>query len=99
MTTFLFCFGYESPDEWRSNERDGTDFESSNGVWVEAASEGAAIRAGLDFAERHVARLFEEAGIADFPGWHASGYASWIEPDPLERWSGQALDTFPRIRG
>jgi hypothetical protein len=30
MADFLFVFGYESPEEWRTNHEHGTDFESTS---------------------------------------------------------------------
>lgn len=98
LKTYLFCFGYESPEERRSNARDGTDFESSNAVWIEAKSTEEAIRAGLGFAEAWVGSLFRDAGVGDYPGWRESNFAYWIEPNPLAKWSGLALDSLERIR-
>ena len=98
MTRYLFCFGYENPDEWRRNRRDSSDLESSNGVWVDATSNEQATAAGLAFAEQFVGDLFRKAGIDDYPGWSACGYACWIENDPLTRWSGLALESMPTIR-
>ena len=96
MNAFLFCFGYESPDEWLANERDKTDFESSYGVWVESVSEQEAIEKGLEFAQSWVAGLYRKAGISGFPGWRESKYAYWIEREPLEKWSESALESMPR---
>lgn len=98
MTTYLFCYGYEDPREWVANQRDGTDFESSGAVWIEAASEEAALGAGVAYAQRVVAELFLGANVGTFPGWRESGYANWIEPDPGSRWSGKELEGLPRIR-
>jgi len=98
LETFLFCFGYESPEEWRSNERHGTDFESSSAVWVEAESPDEATEAGLEFAQSWVAGLFREAGVADFPGWQESDYAYWIEEDHPKHSGDFSVDDIPRIR-
>lgn len=98
MESFLFCFGYESPEQWLSNEKYQDDAESSNAVWVEASSESEASKAGLSFAQAWTAGLFRTAGIAGFPGWCESNYSYWIERDPLARWSGSELDSLPRIR-
>ena len=98
MTRYLFCFGYERPDEWRGNRRNGTDFESSNGVWVDATSRESATAAGLAHADKFVGDLFRDAGVDDYPGWRACNYAHWIENKPLKRWSGLALESMPIIR-
>jgi hypothetical protein len=96
MTTYLFVFGYESPAESRTNASAGTDFESSNAVWIEAASEEEALRAGRSYAERWVRGLFEEAGVSGFR-WAQGGFAHWIEREPLRRFSGVALEALERI--
>src|ERR1700704_6149480 len=57
MPDFLFVFGYQSPDEWRTNRAQGTDFESSNAVWIAAPNGEAALRAGSSYAERYVVSL------------------------------------------
>ena len=80
MERFLFRFGYEAPDEWRNNERDGTDFESSGAVWVSAHSVEEAETIGTGYAERFVAGLFYQAGMSS-PGWLQAGYAHWLEPE------------------
>lgn len=94
---FLFVFGYESPAERAANDRVGTDFESSNAVWVQADSEEEAIQKGCDYAARFVRQQFEQAGVADFPGWVEGGFAHWIEHEPLDAFSGTDLETLDEI--
>jgi hypothetical protein len=99
MTRFLFVFGYESPAEYTTNAKEGTDFESSNAVWVRAASEDYALQKGRDYAARFVGQQFEQAGVVDFPGWIEGGFAHWthwIARKPLE-FSGVALETLDEI--
>ncbi|HEY2155304.1 MAG TPA: hypothetical protein VGH33_06715 [Isosphaeraceae bacterium] len=50
MADFLFVFGYESPEERRINQVQGTDFESSAAVWIDAPDEAAALQAGRSYA-------------------------------------------------
>ncbi len=97
MADFLFVFGYESPEEWRTNREHGTDFESSSAVWIAAPDVGSAMRIGQAHAERWVNELFKTHVDIAFPGWSASGYAHWIEHEPLKRFSGIALDMLDRI--
>jgi hypothetical protein len=99
MADFLFVFGYESPEDWRTNQKFGTDAESSSAVWVSPLSEDAALSAGRSYAERWVHGLFREDGIEDYPGRCASDYAHWIEHEPLKRFSGLGLDIPDRIEG
>jgi len=82
MPDFLFIFGYESPVERLSNRGHGTDFESSNAVWVAATSKQEALEIGTRYAEKWVADLFVAEGITDYEGWLQSGFAHWIEDEP-----------------
>lgn len=97
MTQFLFVFGYESPAERATNDRDGTDFESSHAVWVRADSEDEALQKGREYAERFVGQLFRHAGVDDVADWTQGDFARWIEHNPLESFSGLALETFDEI--
>jgi hypothetical protein len=99
LARFLFVFGYESPTEWKTNADQGTDFESSNAVWVVASSKEQALAVGRRFAENWVGKLFQSADIASYEGWTAGEFANWIEDHPLERFSGLALKTFEEIGG
>ena len=99
MAQFLFVFGYESPDEWRNNQALGTDFESSDAVWVESESEEAALKAGRDYAQRRVAELFSSDPLPDWLGWSQSGYACWIEQEPSQKWAALRLKSIPCVKG
>jgi hypothetical protein len=59
VTKYLFVFGYESPEEWQCNAEQGTDYESSNAVWVTASSKEIALLAGRRFAKDWVRQLFD----------------------------------------
>jgi hypothetical protein len=97
MPEFLFVFGYESPVEWRTNRDEGTDFESTNAVWIAATDEEAALIAGRVYADHWVDELFRKQGIQGNPSWSDSSFAHWIEHKPLERFSGVALDLLDRF--
>lgn len=73
MPTFVFRFGFESPVERDSNERYGTDFESSQFVVIEAPDEAAALDWGCEVAERFVQQA---CGVS----WRAGEFARWVEP-------------------
>jgi hypothetical protein len=97
MPEFLFVFGYESPEEGKTNSTEGTDFESSNAVWITASDEHTALVAGRMYADQWISDLFQNKGIDLHPSWAASGFAHWIEHQPLQRCSGVALDTLDHI--
>jgi hypothetical protein len=54
MPEFVFQFGYEAPWEKESNERYGTDFESSQWTIIDAPDEAAALSWGCEIAEQFV---------------------------------------------
>jgi hypothetical protein len=97
MKRFLFVFGYESPEDSRANTA-GDDAESSNAVWVSAASEEEAIKEGRLFAEQFVAARFKKASVASVPSWRAGNFAHWISKDPMSEYSGLALESFEHIQ-
>ena len=97
MTRFLFVFGYESPSERVINNREGTDFESSKAVWVNADSEEAALQKGRDYAEGFVRQQFQQENMSVYPSWAEENFAHWIEHKPLDKFSGIALETFDVI--
>ena len=80
---FLFMFGLESPAESFSNERDGTDFESSWSFLITASSAEAALAWDRRVAEEFVRRLFERDGAAP-PSWIAGSFAHWLSDSPAE---------------
>ena len=73
MPAFVFQFGYESPVEREVNDRDGTDFESSRWVVINAPDEAAALAWGCEVAERFVRQT---CGVS----WRAGNFAHWVKP-------------------
>jgi hypothetical protein len=73
MPAFVFQFGYESPVERAVNEREGTDFESSQWVVIDAPDEAAALSWGCEVAERFVRQRCGES-------WRAGNFARWVVP-------------------
>ena len=78
MPTFLFRFGYEDALEMKCNAGTGSDYESSNGVFIEADSEADALAWGCEIAEQFMKHEHGAPSIS----WRALGYAHWIETDP-----------------
>jgi hypothetical protein len=97
VTKFLFIFGYESPSEWTTNRRLGTDDESSFAVWVHALDEQSAMAIGRAFAQSHVDSIYASHPECEFSGWLEAGYAHWIEQQPLSRFSESALNQLNEI--
>src|SRR5262249_44024834 len=73
MPAFVFQFGYESPVERAVNDQEGSDFESSQWVLIEAPAEAAAVSGGCEVAEGSVQQTCEVS-------WRAGNFAHWVEP-------------------
>lgn len=97
MKEYLYVFGYEDPFELESNETTGSDFESSDAIWIEAETEDEALKIGQAYAKKFVDAEYEKE-MKEYEGWSPSNYANWIEENPLERFSGLALESLPRIK-
>jgi hypothetical protein len=95
---YLFCFGYETPDQYENNRQNGYDEEDSSAVWVEAKTKDEAMSAGLRFARSFIERLFAEKGQPLPFEWSESTYASWIVDDPYDEWSPEYLDGLETIQ-
>jgi len=80
-TKRLFCFGFENPAEAKCNARDGTDYESSTGIWIISESDEEALQWGETIAERLVKFLFDQAR-AEAYSWADANFAHWIEQEP-----------------
>jgi hypothetical protein len=83
MPVFVFGFGYEAPWERDSNERYGTDFESSQYVVTDAPDEQAALNWGCEVAERFVQKECGES-------WRAGNFAYSVEPLSACPWAAEA---------
>lgn len=75
---YLFRFGFESPDEFKSNRAGGWDDQSSEAIWINAPSTEEALAWGRSVADQFVRRLFEMAEVEGC-SWLAGGFAHWIE--------------------
>jgi hypothetical protein len=73
IPVFIFRFGYESPLERDSNNRYGTDFESSQYEVIESPDDEAALTCGCEVAEQFVRKACGE-------WWRAGSFAHRIEP-------------------
>lgn len=82
MQKYLFRFGFCTPLQWRQNEANGWDDESSESVFIEAETVDAAESWGCEIAEAFCRRLFELASWTDdIPSWKEARFAYWIEID------------------
>lgn len=95
MQRFLFVFGYESPEECLANKK-GSDFESSDALWVRATTNSEALSKGRVYANEFVARLYGDANVTGAT-WVDSNFAHWISENPLQEFSQHDLDSFHTI--
>jgi hypothetical protein len=79
---YLFCFGFETPDQYENNRRYGYDDEDSHAIWIEANSKDEAMAEGFRFARGFIERQFTELGQSMPFEWNENTYACWIEGDP-----------------
>jgi hypothetical protein len=79
---YLFCFGYETPDQYENNRLHGWDDEDSHAVWIEADTKEDAMAEGLRFARDFIEKQFAYAHRQMPFEWCDNLYASWIEDDP-----------------
>jgi hypothetical protein len=77
----LFRFGFENPVEAKCNARDGTDYESSTGIWIISESDEDAMQWGRTIAERLIGFLFDQAQVEAY-SWADASFAHWIEQEP-----------------
>jgi len=97
MNRFLFRFGYCTPAQWAANNAHGWDDESSGAFFVQAESDAAALIAGAEVVEQFVRSLFVEANVREIPSWKASKFAFWIEENPSQSFSKEALRELPEV--
>lgn len=93
MNAYLFGFGYEDPDDLRSNRETGDDAECSTGVFIHAPDAQAAVAWGSKIAEAFMKYVHGDPAIS----WIALGYASWIEDDPGQCDWSHCLDFLPHV--
>lgn len=74
MTTFLYCFGFESPRQSRDNAAHGWDDEDSQAVLINAEDEASALLWGTEISEQFVKLLFRDERIS----WRDQQFAHWI---------------------
>jgi hypothetical protein len=99
LPKYLFIFGYESPAESRVNRSHGTDFESSDAVWIDAMDEIAAMTAGYNYADSFVQSLYRAQGEPLSAKWSDAAFAAWIEVEPLRRFTQIELESLTCIQG
>jgi len=94
---FLFCFGYETPDQYQNNRIHGWDDEDSHAVWIDAGSKEEAMAVGKRFCRTFGERLFAERGLSLPSEWTENTFACWIEENPADRWPPEILSALDCI--
>jgi len=94
MQKYLFKFGFEAPDEHLTNQRSGTDFESSWAIWISAHRPQDAMSWGIVVADEFVRQLYEKNGITGSV-WSKSNFAHWICDDPAQLEEAKREDSIP----
>jgi hypothetical protein len=95
---YLFCFGYETPEQYEYNRLHGWDDEDSHAVWIEAGSEDAAMSIGYRYAFAFIEKLYTSRG-SNLPfKWKTDTYACWIEDEPEKHWTPRSLEHLDTIQ-
>lgn len=76
----LFCFVFETPNQYRHNAERGFDDEDSAALWIVAATPADALQWGQTVAQAYVDWLFSRAQAEGY-SWRDAGFANWIEAD------------------
>jgi len=95
---YLFCFGYETPEQYENNRLHGWDDEDSHAVWIETGSKDEAMSIGYRYACAFIGKLYAERGQTLPFEWSSNTYACWIEDDPEKQWSPQSLKDLDTIQ-
>jgi hypothetical protein len=93
LREYLFVFGYRTPEQLARSLECGSDDEDSRAVYILAPSESAALEWGRTLAEKFVQWLYGDQKVS----WTAGNYAHWVEANPTQRFSSDALVHIPRV--
>jgi hypothetical protein len=94
MATFLVGIQYHEPESFALWKRGVIeDYESSTGLFIEAASATAAI----EWAEKVAEALLRKSNSDESLQWKDYEYGIWIEEDPEKSTRKHCLSFFPRI--
>ncbi|MCX5662970.1 MAG: hypothetical protein NTW19_25070 [Planctomycetota bacterium] len=79
MPTFLYIFGYETPNQARHNTLLGWSDEDSRQLLIDAKDEVEALEWGSKVSDRFIQLLYRDPRVS------SDGYAQWVEVPP-EPW-------------
>lgn len=92
MNKYLFVFCYRTP---RQAPECGPEVpeESSEAVFIQAASPEEALAWGREIAEAFVANLFPDGS----PSWGKSDFSHWVESEPEKEYPAAILANLPVV--
>ncbi len=95
MNKYLYIFGYETPEQQRSNAAHGWDDEDSAAVFIVAEDEQHALEWGHAISQELVSLLFKRQDAR----WDAHRFAAWIDRDyATGSLSADALHAIPIVK-
>ena len=95
LTTYLVGITFHEPDAFAAWQRGAIeDYESSTGVFIDAASREEALSWGEAIGEA----MLRHVNGDDTLDWKASGYSAWIEDSPESSGWKHCLSFFQRVR-
>ena len=95
MKEYLVGLMYHEPKSYQM-WLDGVmeDYESSTGIFIEANSEGDALK----WSESIASKLFQQLNPKEDKEWKEFKYSNWVESDPTSCAWNHCLDFFQRVR-
>lgn len=93
----LFCFGYETPDQYRNNAASGFDDEDSAALWIVANTSAEALLWGETVAQAYVAWLFSTEEAEGY-SWRDVGFCNWVEADIKALEAARTDGSLPEVR-
>ena len=92
MNKYLYVFCYRTPRQAAQREPDIAE-ESSEAVFIQAASPEDALAWGREIAEAFVAKLFPGGS----PSWGKSNFSHWVESEPEKEYPAAILAGLPIV--
>ena len=89
MPRFLYMFSYQTPEQMLAAPTADSPEESSQALFIEAASADQALGWGREISEAYLQYLFPDEKVS----WKARGFDHWIETDPRQEYPADLLAT------
>ncbi len=93
MARYLYIFGFRRPEPAADALSSSAEEESSEALFIDAASPEEALAWGREVSETFFTLLFPEKGLS----WKALGFTHWLETDPRLEYPADTLAKLPVV--